>query len=150
MSRQISLKTTLLYGIAILLGMVLGPFVSNLASGFHISTGQSNQAKAADPIMPVELSPDSPDAIFTCSPSYVGEFDNRVHVRCSTAAPGAIYYFATPTSDSKRAARVLSVFLTAKALGKNLRMYYNPNSSGSSFGCGYSDCRPIDYVEIMP
>ena len=150
MSRQISWKTILLYGSAILLGIVLGHFITNLASEFHILTNQSNEAQAADPISPAVLSPDSPEALFTCTPSYIGEFDNRVHVRCSIAASGGIYYFATPTSDSKRAARVLSVFMTAKALGKNLRMYYNPNANGSSFGCGFSDCRPIDYIEIMP
>lgn len=150
MSKRIHWKTALLYGSAILFGIILGPFAANLAGGLHFVSNQPVEVQAADPIPAAVQAPDSTDAVYACTPSYVGEFINRVHVRCSVAAPGGIYYFATPTSDSKHAARVLSVLLTAKAMGKNLQIYYSPTASGASYNCLYSDCRPITYVEIMP
>jgi hypothetical protein len=47
------------------------------------------------------------------------------------------------------AARVLSIMLTAKALGKNLQIYYNASGNGSAYGCQTNDCRPIDAIEMM-
>ncbi len=163
MPTKISWKTALTYGCAILLGILLGPFVAGLAGGLRnvapqfaapqIAAAQAPETapRAAQPVAAqpaADLAPDSPDITYICTPSYIGTFSNRVHVLCTVAAPGGIFYFAAPTSDSKMAARVLSIMLTAKALGKNLQIYYNASGNGSAFGCQTNDCRPIDAIEM--
>src|SRR3972149_2505988 len=138
-----SWKTVLIYAGAILLGVVLGQVASGLAGELRILARQPAQARAAAAAPVAALAPGSPEATYICTPSYIGTFSTRVHVLCTVAAPGGIFYFAAPTSDSKNAARVLSVMLTAKALGKNLQIYYDPSGSGAAYGCQTNDCRPI-------
>jgi len=89
---------------------------------------------------------------FTCTPVGVATFTNRVHVRCSTAAPpGGIYWFAVSTANSASASRFLSIFTTAMVTGKNLRIWYTPSdTSGSAFGCLVSDCRTATGAEVLP
>ncbi len=148
MSGKIRSKTALLYGGAILFGILLGPFVSNLAEGVWNASRQPAVA-LAEAAAPVAVAyPDSPDATYICTPSYIGTFSTRVHVLCTVPTSGGIYYFAAPTSDSKNAARVLSIMLTAKSLGKNLQIYYDLNGSGAAYGCAVSDCRPINAIEM--
>jgi hypothetical protein len=95
--------------------------------------------------------PDTPAAVFNCAPSTVAAFTNRVHVSCNPAA-GAITYFAyCSAKDPGGASRFLSVFTTAKAIGKNLNIYYNPNdTSGTDCGCQTGDCRVITGAEVRP
>ena len=78
--------------------------------------------QAAEVAPAAALAPDSPQAIHTCTPDYVAAF----------------------------AARVLSILLTARSLGKNVRIYYTSAASGSAYGCSVSDCRPIDAAELLP
>lgn len=88
-------------------------------------------------------------AVTTCTPVSSASFDNRVHVRCSAAVSG-ILYFAVATSDANRAARALALFSTAQSLGRDLRIFYDPaNTSGSALGCLVSDCRLADGVELL-
>jgi len=136
MSQKLHLKTILLFASALLSGIILGPFIAGLYP-------------ARQPL-PAALEPDSPQTVYVCTPAYIGAFKTRVHVRCTVAAAGGIIYFAAPTSDSKNAARILSIMLTAKALGKNLQVYYTATASGASFGCQTGDCRPIDAIEMTP
>jgi hypothetical protein len=143
-----SWKTAILCVAAILFGIVCGPFVANLAGGLWAAASQPSAAQAAEAAPAVVVAPGSPEATYICTPSYVGSFPNRVHVLCTVAAPGGIFYFATPTSDSKNAARLLTIMLTAKALGKNLQIYYDPGGNGTSFSCQVSDCRPILGIEM--
>ncbi len=88
---------------------------------------------------------------FICIPDTVAVFNTRVHVRCQQAAPGGIYYFAfCNKTDSATASRFLSVFTTAKATGKNLRIYYTPSdTSGTACGCQSNDCRVIWGAEVL-
>jgi hypothetical protein len=88
---------------------------------------------------------------FLCTPVAVATFSDRVHVRCSPAAPGGIAFFAVcSTSDAANAARFLSVFTTAKVTGKQLAIYYNPNdTSGTSCGCASADCRLATGAEVQ-
>ena len=139
------LKTVLFYAGALLVGIILGPFIAGL-----IPARQPTPAALAEAAPVAALEPDSPQAVYVCTPAYIGAFKTRVHVRCTVAAPGGIIYFAAPTSDSKNAARILSIMLTAKALGKNLQVYYTASASGASFGCQTGDCRPIDAIEMTP
>lgn len=90
-----------------------------------------------------------PAATTVCTPVNVGVFDTRIHVRCSTAVSG-ILYFAAPTSNNNRAARLLAILSTAVAASHNLTIYYDPaDTSGSSIGCQTSDCRLIQSVELL-
>jgi hypothetical protein len=78
-----------------------------------------------------------------CTPVQVVDWGVRVHVRCS-AAVGGVVYFATPTSDAQHAARVLSLASTALVAGRTLVINYDPaDTSGASFGCQANDCRVI-------
>ena len=91
----------------------------------------------------------APTATTVCTPVNTGVFDARVHVRCSVAVSG-IFYFAAPTSNNNRAARVLAVLSTAMAASHDLRIYYDPtDTSGIAIGCAASDCRLIQSVELL-
>ncbi|HET9033381.1 MAG TPA: hypothetical protein VFN25_10800 [Dokdonella sp.] len=91
----------------------------------------------------------SPAATTVCTPVNAGVFDTRIHVRCSTAVSGIIY-FAAPTSNNNRAARLLAILTTAVASSHNLVIYYDPaDTSGTSIGCNASDCRLIQSVELL-
>jgi hypothetical protein len=144
MSRNLRWRTALTYMVAITLGLALGPALSWLGGWLRPAPVQAAPAPAA------ALAPDSPEALHPCTPDYIGTFSNRVHVRCAAAAETTIYYFAVPISDSKNAARVLSVLLTARSLGKTVRIYYTSAANGSAFGCAVSDCRPIEGAELLP
>jgi hypothetical protein len=85
----------------------------------------------------------------TCRSVEVSTYENRIHVRCSTAATGGIVFFAVPTANSAYAARVLSVLTAAHIAGKNIEIQYDPNdTSGANFGCAASDCRRMVSVGI--
>jgi len=151
MSKSLTRKMVV-YVAIFLLGVLLVPVVSGLkpaavSAGNQVALAQSDDPQAIPADM---LGPDAPDlSLHTCTPDFVGEFINRVHVHCTVAASGGIYWFASPTSDSKHAARVFSLMLTAAAAAKNVRVYYDNAASGASFGCGVSDCRPISYIELV-
>lgn len=103
-------------------------------------TAQAVQAQTAPPVGPMSvLSP--------CTVLDVGVFIQRVHVRCTTTVNiggNIIAWWAYPTSDSAGASRFLSLFETAKATGSTLTLYYDANDlTGSTFGCGNTDCRRI-------
>ena len=148
MSGKVPWKTALLCGGAVLFGIAIGPLATRLAGGLWIGGAQPAVAQAAEAVPAAVRVPDSPNLTYVCTPSYIGAFSNRVHVLCTVAAPGGIFYFATPTSDSKNAARVLSIMLTAKSLGKNLQIYYDSAGDGSAYGCQTNDCRPINAIEM--
>ena len=85
----------------------------------------------------------------SCTPAAVGDFQIRIHVRCSTAVDGIVYY-AVATTDSNRAARVLAILSGAFLGGHQVEIYYDPaDLSGSSIGCSNVDCRLLLNVEIF-
>jgi hypothetical protein len=131
----------------IMLGIVTGAFSSGIL-GRLWENNRTSVAQAAEAAAGEVVPEGNIDATYICTPSYIGTFTNRVHVLCTAPAPGGIYYFAYPTSDSKTANRMLSIMLTAKTLGKTLQIYYDPSGSGSSYGCQVNDCRPITALEI--
>lgn len=84
-----------------------------------------------------------------CTPINAGVFGSRVHVRCSVAVNG-ILYFSVSTADANAAARVLAAFSTAVAAGRDLRIYFDPaDTSGTAFGCQAADCRKATGVELL-
>ncbi|MGE5123842.1 MAG: hypothetical protein ACM3H7_04945 [Acidobacteriaceae bacterium] len=104
--------------------------------------------------------PDSTDALYwyQCNLSnHVAVFTTRVHIWCQSTTPvgGApaltgISWFAFPTSpDSAGASRIFSILQSAKVTGGVVWVWVNPaDTSGTSFGCGASDCRRIYGVEL--
>lgn len=96
--------------------------------------------------------PSAPTDVFTCTPFAVAAFETRVHVRCTQPYNTTIYYFAyCATKDSATASRMLSVFTTAKATGKDLFVYFTPSdTSGTACGCATADCRVVTGAEVRP
>lgn len=87
----------------------------------------------------------------TCTPANVAAFTSRIHVKCAAAAAGGIWYFAFPTRDAAGAARYLSLLSTALVAGKQVQIFYDTtDTSGASYGCATSDCRPIRAVGLLP
>jgi hypothetical protein len=110
-----------------------------------------------------EPAPAAPNAVYwyqcnTTATQHVGLFSNRIHVFCDTTtnvlgAPvlsAAIHWFAVPTSpDSAQASRFLSLFESSTISGRILWVQIDPtDTSGTSFGCGSSDCRRIYGAEL--
>lgn len=86
----------------------------------------------------------------TCTPARVGVFSNRVHVRCTVANAGILYY-AFPTKDQAAVARVLTVLNSALLSGRSLTILNDPadTTSGPPVSCQASDCRLILALEIF-
>lgn len=134
------------------LAFYLGLIALGVTVGLYLGGDRMGTVIAAAENLPSEApaSPEEPTAQHVCVPSNVAVFTNRIHVRCSTVADGGIRYFALSTSDSRHAARVLSLLLTAKASGQRVGVDYSPGDlSGVSLGCLSSDCRLIRWVYIV-
>jgi len=133
-----SLVKLLVFGV---FSFVFGALVMG-AFSFTSKTSASSPDAAAAEQPAAALAPVA--ATTTCTPIQVAVFSNRIHVRC--AAPvGGISYFAFPTSNAVNADRVLGMLEEAQIAHRNLTIWYDPNAtSGTSYGCLASDCRPID------
>lgn len=96
--------------------------------------------------------PAAPSTFYSCTPLTVAVFEDRLHVACTVPYNAAITYFAYCTaSDSSTASRLLSIFTAAKATGKNVGVYFDPNdTSGTTCGCSSSDCRIVWGADIRP
>lgn len=85
----------------------------------------------------------------SCKPTEVAVWNNRVHVKCSTATSG-IEYFAVQIQSGNAAEVDRFVNLTSAALvnGRLLAITFeSTDSSGGVWGCQPSNCRrPIVYV----
>lgn len=95
----------------------------------------------------------APEAMiwYRCTPANVASFTTRIHVKCTVAASGGIQYFAYPARETANASRFLSLLTTAAVAGKQVDILYDPaDTSGASYGCGTSDCRPIVGVALLP
>jgi hypothetical protein len=126
-----------------------------VAVAFTMSRSMPTEAASAS-------APAAPDAQYwyQCnSPSveHVAVFTDRIHVWCQTTTPAnggpaltGISWFAFPTSpDSAEASRFLSLFQTSAISGRYVWLELNPtDTSGTSFGCGASDCRRIVGAEL--
>lgn len=102
------------------------------------------------PSVAVAAEPDA-ETWYRCTPAHVAAFTGRIHIRCTAAAPGGIWYFAYPTRDTANASRFLSLLTSAEVAGKQVDILYDPaNTSGVSFGCAANDCRTIIGVSLLP
>lgn len=74
---------------------------------------------------------------------------SRIHIRCSNPQSG-ITFFAYGTADQNNATRFLALGSAAVISGRQIYIAYDPNdTSGTSIGCGISDCRLIQFVELQ-
>jgi hypothetical protein len=89
---------------------------------------------------------------FICTPAGVGVFASKaVSLRCTTGAPpgNSIFYFAF-SLKKKEAPLMLQLFMAAKAEGKLLAIFYEPDDlSGQKIGCSPSECRLLLAAEIQ-
>lgn len=80
-----------------------------------------------------------------CTPNQVVVFTEapRLHVRCDESF-GGIFFFATSTTDTAQASRILSLIQSALIAGRTLIINYDPDDlSGAAIGCQTNDCRLI-------
>jgi hypothetical protein len=85
-----------------------------------------------------------------CKPTEVAVWNNRVHVRCSVAAPGGIEFFAVQILSGNAADVDRFVNLTSRAI-TNARLvsilFESTDTSPNAWGCLAGNCRrPIAYV----
>jgi hypothetical protein len=142
MSRKVQIVRILLLAAVMVAGMTLVPWLLKAVS-------TSSQFIVEPEIVSAQAEPDVA-ATHECNIANVAVYNDRVHVSCHNgAAPGGdIKFFAAPTSDSTRVARILSVLLTAQTLGKHIFLGYDTAANGSAYGCQTSNCRPIIWVAI--
>jgi hypothetical protein len=74
--------------------------------------------------------------------------NQAVQVGCNPG-DGAINFFVADGSDAKRTARMLSVALTAFAMGKQLQIVYDSDDV-ANLPCEASNCRRIIHVIVLP
>ena len=92
-----------------------------------------------------------PEVQFLCpSINQVAVFENRIHLRCSTA-DGSIRYFAyaTDPEHAETANQILAIGNTAFVLGRSIYLFYNSNSALNPPGCLVSDCRGLFGVSMV-
>ena len=110
-----------------------------------IALASSTPSKAASPSANLA-------AVFSCTPTGIGVFETRVHVRCSAGiGGGSVVFFAVCSTgtNSALASRMLSAFTTARALSRPIDLYYNAgDTSGAACGCGTGDCMRIWGAEV--
>jgi hypothetical protein len=133
----------------ILLGLLLGLSLQLIFSWLPGLFAPAQPVAAAQ--SPASAQPGAATAAYECVSIDVGVYVERIHVRCSVAAPGGISFFALSTANTAHAARVLSLIETAHVTGKHLYITYDPSDlSGAAIGCGNSDCRLIQFLSLLP
>ena len=129
-------------GLGILIGVQLTGAVAAAVPSANEGVHPKTTILQSDPV-----NVDTAKWYTTCNPENVATYTTRVHIKC-TVADNGIQFFAAPTSNSKHAARVLSLLLTAQAAGKQVSVLYDPaDTSGTAYGCLEVDCRPILAVD---
>lgn len=89
-----------------------------------------------------------------CEVAEVATFSNRVHVRCVNNAVNylAVRYFASPTTNSAEAARLVTLgtaALTGAGAGHLWVRFNIYDYAAASYGCGSNDCRrPMEMMLI--
>lgn len=128
-----------------------------LVAAIGFSTGGAvhyPQVTAAKSVTKVMNAP-STNHDYICTIGEIGMFSDIVFVACSAPAPGNISYFYSPLvgplGDSRAAARFLNIALTAKALGKQLKLSYDDAITVDSvaagvISCGSDKCRKPYYI----
>jgi hypothetical protein len=138
------IKRYVTYAVILAIGILIGLQLMGAAAASAPSSAEGVPAQATDS-QANSLEPSDTTDWYTCTPWKVATYGNRVHVECTVATGDGFKFFATPTSDYKNAARILSLLLTAKATTRDVEVLYDPDddTSGVPWGCLAADCRPI-------
>ena len=124
-------------------------FVSLIAVTLFV-WGVRSQNFSAEAAYSAETSPETTEALtwVNCTPTRVASYTSRIHVRCASAVAG-ILYFAQSTANANDVARSLSLASTALVTGRDLNILYDPDdTSGTTLGCGATDCRLFTAIEL--
>jgi hypothetical protein len=98
-------------------------------------------------VEPASVSPAEVNSAWrSCQIAGVAAWADRIHVKCTTAEPANIFYFAAPTTNSAHANRLLSVLLTAQSTTGKVGLDYDTRPD-PSYSCNPADCRPLYGVE---
>jgi len=140
MSIQSLIKRYIVYVVAVCLVILIGVQLTGVVDAAVLPAKEDVLPKTTN----LQSNPEYVNAVWhMCNPVNVATYTTRVHIKCDVPANG-IWYFAAPTSNSKHAARVLSLLLTAQAVGSQVSVLYDPeDTSGTAYGCDAADCRPI-------
>jgi hypothetical protein len=132
----------------VILGLIILVAATAVAASPDPASGQavSNNDRTEQPTAGTE----AVKASYLCYADNVAVFENRIHVRCTTAAAGGIGYFAFRNTDAAQTARHLSLLLVAYTTDSGIWVYYDPNdTSGGAWGCNVSDCRVFTGVSMV-
>ncbi len=135
----------------ILLAILIAGAALALAAFVYNQQGAAASMQAPpDPSSERPLSPDAAARNCTISNLYVT--DNRWHVRCTTALPAGVYYFAIENDAAHKiqADRMLVLANTAYALSKPIEVWYETSTASNPTGCLTSDCRRLSGVVVKP
>jgi len=88
----------------------------------------------------------------SCVISDIFASESRIHVRCTTASPANIFYFAINGDSAHQnfANRALVLLNTAYALNKPVWVAYDTETSANPPGCQTGDCRALVQILIQP
>ncbi len=144
-----TLRMIVIVGVLFLLGFGVAWLgqADRAVAGTSQTTAPAPALQAPDS-NPTDLAAPDASTWVTCTPNNVAAFSNRIHVRCNESYSN-IRYFAYPTTNAAAAARYLSLLTSAQVAGHTLSILYDPaDTSGTSYGCLATDCRPIQAVEL--
>lgn len=147
MARKDVLKTVGFGVLLIFAGILVGILITNSGGNTAMAADQPEVYNAPE-------SPEATDAFHACTPHSVAIYNGRIHVRCTSPAAGGvlyddIWYFVVSTADSRKAARNLSMMMTAQVSGKTLGITFSwTDLSGAAIGCQIDDCRLISYMSM--
>lgn len=82
---------------------------------------------------------------FGCYLDNVAAFENRIHIRCTTAAFDDVKYFAIENTreNEELISRVMAISLTNMTMNWPVWVYYEASSSYNPPGCNTGDCRKL-------
>lgn len=146
MDTRFSIRGSTLCGILFLV------VAAALAAALVFTAAPSVQAARAAPLGddPVE-DPLVPDAWMSrsCTIDSIHATGHSLMLRCTTDSPTNVYAYALPVDAANRdyANRALVLMNTAYALGENLRIYYENDSTLNPPSCTIN-CRGLMWVEI--
>lgn len=129
--------------------LCLGVFIGVQLTDLAWAEGESINMTAEPPnsIMPSQSSATLRE--HTCTAFDIFEWNDGQPAVMFGCAPGdgAIAFFTQPASDSKKAARILSLLLTAKAIGKPVIVFYD-SAQTNVVGCSPENCRNIQALRL--
>lgn len=116
--------------------------IAVLLLGSFIAGRMLNKPKA---VQAQEISDSENRSTFYCILDSVAAYENRMHVRCDTAAFDNVRYFAIESTSANEMLinRVMAIGLTNMSMNRGVWVYYDVNSANNPPGCNIIDCRKL-------